>query len=107
MKYKEYRNKHKQLHRINGPAVVNEDGTKQYFHNGLRHRLRGPAIIHADGTKEYWVSNMRHKIDGPAVIHPDGKVEWWYWNNDITEVIEKVLKEKWHGRQESNPRGTL
>ena len=50
---KEYRNKHGNLHREDGPAYETSGGTKEWYMNGQRHRLDGPAVEYADGTK-YW-----------------------------------------------------
>ena len=43
------------LHRENGPAIENADGSKLWYQNGKRHRLDGPAIEHANGYKEYYI----------------------------------------------------
>lgn len=44
------------------------------------HRVNGPAIIWKDGTKEWWVEGKRHRIDGPAIIHSGREEEWWIDN---------------------------
>lgn len=57
-------NRHKNLLHRNGdiPAVINSDGTMQWFKNGKRHR---------DG-------------DRPAVIYNTGNMEWWENGNLVT-----------------------
>jgi hypothetical protein len=50
------------------------------------HRDRGPAVIQKNGTLEYYYEGKRHRIDGPAVIVPSSGLEQ-YWINGI--VFEK------------------
>lgn len=42
------------LHREDGPAAINEYGSKFWLKNGKLHREDGPAIEYSDGTKEWW-----------------------------------------------------
>jgi len=65
------------LHCDWGPAVIYEDGTQEWYCEGLLHRIGDPAVIHSDGTKEWWVEGLRHRTDGPAVIRSDGTKEWY------------------------------
>ena len=44
---------------------------------GLRHRLDGPAVICNHGTKEWWQNGELHRLDGPAKQWPSGKKEWY------------------------------
>lgn len=47
-------------HRIGGPAVINRDGTEEYYERGVRHRANGPAVVYTDGRPpEYWVNGRR------------------------------------------------
>ena len=66
-----------QLHRENGPAREDADGTKFWFRNGFLHREDGPAFEHADGTKVWYTDGDLHRDDGPAIEHVDGTKEWW------------------------------
>jgi hypothetical protein len=52
---KEWRNEDGDLHRLDGPAIEWEDGTKQWRVNGKLHRLDGPAVEFADGYKIWWI----------------------------------------------------
>ncbi|HNC55211.1 MAG TPA: hypothetical protein PLP33_07195 [Leptospiraceae bacterium] len=45
-------------HRVNGPAIIWKDGTKEWWINGKRHRTNGPAIIHSGGEEEWWIDNI-------------------------------------------------
>jgi len=71
------------LHRDDGlPAVIDIDGTKEWWFNGKKHRDNGePAIIRTNGTKEWWVNGNRHRENGPAVIRTNGTKEWWVNGN--------------------------
>lgn len=39
-----FRNENGQIHRLDGPAMIDTDGTKRYFVNGELHREDGPAV---------------------------------------------------------------
>ena len=54
-----YYDKDNQLHRTDGPAVIWADGTKCWYHNGLRHRTDGAAVEWADGAKEWYANGVR------------------------------------------------
>lgn len=104
-----YSNKGK-LHRLDGPAIVEVDGSKHWYvdgvcHrvggpaiervlggtevwcvNGKRHRLDGPAVEYTeDGSKEWWVNGQQHRLDGPAVERVDGDNEWWVNDKEYSE----------------------
>ena len=73
----EYYNKEGQLHRVDGPAVIRENGTQIWYINGQRHRTDGPAYIRQKGTKIWYFNDNMHRKDGPAIILPNGTQEWW------------------------------
>lgn len=66
-----------ELHRMDEPAIIDSNGTEEYWQYGQRHRVNGPAVIHWNGTIEYWQNGLRHNRDGPAVIKTNGNVEYW------------------------------
>lgn len=49
-------NEHGRHHRVDGPAVVYDDGSNIWYVNGKRHRIYGPAIEDING-KKYWFIN--------------------------------------------------
>lgn len=55
----EYLNAHGQYHNIKDPAIVWDDGERQWRINGLLHREDGPACIMANGT-QYWYLDGCH-----------------------------------------------
>jgi len=46
--------------------VVHEDSVEFYNENVL-YRLNGPALIQADGIKQYWCNGFLHRLYGPAI----------------------------------------
>ncbi len=48
-----------ELHRLDGPAVEGEDGTKEWYQNGQLHREYGPAVEWSSGDKEWWINGKR------------------------------------------------
>lgn len=65
------------LHREDGPARIDADGSKEWHWNGLPHRIDGPALERADGYREWRLLGRLHRLDGPAIIDPNGGVEQW------------------------------
>lgn len=49
----------------------------EYTLRGKLHRIDGPAVLHADGTREWWVGGLLHREDGPAIEHADGSTDWY------------------------------
>ena len=78
-----YFNEHGQIHREDGPAVEDTDGTLWYINNEL-HRTDGPAIECADGTRSWWVNGQRHRTDGPAIEWTDGTFGWFLYDEQYT-----------------------
>jgi hypothetical protein len=58
---------------------------KACYENDLLHRLDGPAVVYADGTKEWWVFGVRHRLDGPAVEDPNGSSDYWVNGKQYSE----------------------
>jgi len=105
-------------HRLDGPAIMNEDGSEGWYINGLKHRFDGPAVTLADGSK-YWYFNgvlhredggpaieyhdgtkywyllgRKHRLDGPAVEKSTGTRQYWLFGFSMTkEVYEKMVSE--------------
>lgn len=46
--------------------------------NRFLHRTRDrPAVINCDGSLEWWYNGEKHRENGPAVIYLNGRLEWW------------------------------
>lgn len=61
-KYTIWTNEKMEFHREDGPAVVWENGCKNYYVNGKLHRLNGPAVITVtvEPPKIIWCVNGKH-----------------------------------------------
>lgn len=101
----EYRNTKGQLHnRKDMPAVIEPDGTKKWYRNGLLHRKYDrPAIICRNGDLSYYKKGKRHRRDDkPAMIQLDGKYLKYYKrgllhrDNDYPAVINKDRISAWY-----------
>ena len=102
---KEYKNELGQYHRIDGPAIEDSDGAKQWRINGKLHRTDGPAL--ENNYSKYWFINGKlHREDGPAIEYSSdfshshevstGDKSWYL--NDIQygeeEFHQEVIKLK-------------
>lgn len=56
----EWRNQDGKLHRLDGPAMEWEDGSRSWFVNGQIHRLDGPAVEQSNGYKSWWIEDCRY-----------------------------------------------
>ena len=56
---------------------ITTDELLERYQNGELHRVNGPAVINADGTQEWYQHDKLHRDDGPAVIEADGTKEWY------------------------------
>ena len=65
------------LHRLDGPAVENLDGTNYWCKEGQLHREDGAAIEWRDGRKEWYLNGKLHRVDGAAIEWSNGTKEWW------------------------------
>ena len=74
------------LHRIDGPAVEDTDGTKHWYLDGKLHRVDGPAIEDADVEKQWFLNGKLHRIDGPACEYADGIKEWYLNDKELTQA---------------------
>jgi hypothetical protein len=52
-------------------------GDKVYFLNRKIHRENGPAVKDINGTKEWYLNGRWHRIDGPAIEYADGTFRWY------------------------------
>lgn len=73
-----WNNKEGQLHRVDGPAIIDKDGRNTWYLNNLIHREGGPAHSNLHGYEEWYNQGKRHRTDGPAVVA--GKRREYYVN---------------------------
>ncbi len=80
-----YKNEYDILHRLNGPAVIRANGSKEWFVNGKMHREDGPAIENSNGYKCYVVNGNIHNLKGPAVVGANGETEYWVNGRELSK----------------------
>jgi len=78
---KEWYNNAGELHRENDlPAVIFNDGSREWYMNGKVHRENDlPALIYKDGSKLWYnkAGKLHRENDLPAIIWADGSKEWY------------------------------
>lgn len=102
--HQEYRNLSGQLHRLDGPAVINPNQCELWVFKGKLHRTDGPVIEQNDGWSCWYQNGKRHRIDGPAYIDLTYNLQQWYFNGKLhrkagpaTEsVVDGVVKHHWY-----------
>ena len=99
-----WKDEHGELHRDDGPAVIDPDGTQRWYQHGKLHRDDGPAWIWPDGSQAWYQHGKWHRDDGPAVIRADG-TQYWYQRHklhrdDGPAVTEADGTQQWyqHGK---------
>lgn len=73
--------KNKRLHNQNGPAIIDDDGTLQWFINHKIHRLDGPAILYPTGEKKYFIDSFEYQEEN-------------YWNHPkvVENKFNKIME---------------
>ncbi len=72
-----WEDKRGRLHREDGPALINVDGTQEWQRHGELHRDDGPVVVKLDGTQGWYQRGYLHRDDGPAVVETDGTQTWY------------------------------
>ena len=72
--------------------MIFPDGRQWWCLDGQLHRVDGPAVIEADGHYEWYLHGERHRVDGPAVIFPDGPRYWYVQGHSLTETVEDWMQ---------------
>lgn len=60
-------------------------GNLYWLQKELLHREDGPAIVQVNGTRIWYQNDQRHRLDGPAIECADGTCEWWIDGEEYTE----------------------
>ena len=90
----EWTDKHGELHRDDGPAVIYQNGEQRWYQHGEPHREDGPAVIWLDGTRFWRQHGKQHRDDGPAIVRANGTQEWWWYGEAVTEEEHARLREQ-------------
>lgn len=61
-------NENNQLHRLDGPACIFNDGTEYWCRNGLYHRIGGPALEYLNGTKCWFLDGVEYSEEDYKVF---------------------------------------
>lgn len=77
------------------PAIINNDGSQEWWRHGLRHRDNDlPAIVKHTGHKAWFINGICHRNnDLPTEIYPDGTRIWIkngniHRDNDLPAIIK-------------------
>ena len=79
----EWRDRHGQLHRDDGPAAIWPNGNQAWYQHGQLHRDDGPAIIRPDGNQVWYQHGELHRDDGPAIDCPGQGQQFWYQHGEL------------------------
>jgi hypothetical protein len=72
-------------------TTIDDNGTKYWHKNGQLHREDGPAVVEPDGTEWWYRNGQLHREDGPAIIRSDG-TEYWFRNAQPCAKFEILLR---------------
>jgi len=75
--------------------VIDTDGSKFWYLNGVKHREDGPAIEWSDGSKFWWLNDVLHREDGHAIEWADGKKEWYLNGKQLVHPEEFLTMDAW------------
>jgi len=56
-----WRNKKREIHRLDGPAIEFSNGDKHWQQDDKLHRLDGPAVDRANGEKHWYKNDIIYK----------------------------------------------
>jgi len=79
-----YYNDKGKFHRLDGPAIEREDGSKEWWVNNSLHRENGPAIEYSSGQKIWYFKGKRHRLNGPAISLIEHN-EWWIYGSNYSK----------------------
>ena len=69
------------------------DGNLQWYKDDKLHREDGPAIMNKNGTRAWAYRGEFHRTDGPAVIFSNGDIDWFVHGEKLDKAqIAEGLK---------------
>jgi hypothetical protein len=83
-------------------SIVYINGIPEELNGGIAkcsgmniHREDGPAVIYDSGTKEWWINGKRHRTDGPAIEYRSGFKSWYLKGrkHSYEEFLRRLSKE--------------
>ena len=71
---------------LSGSIVTDSHGTVKYLNrHGQLHRTAGPAVIHPNGTESWYQYGKRHRVGGPAIVFSNGVCAWFLNGEKLNE----------------------
>lgn len=64
-------------HRVDGPAMINNDGTMLWFRNNKNTNDNGPCLIMANGSIQFRKDGVLDHERLPSIIKEDGTLIWY------------------------------
>ena len=102
-----YRDFDDKLHRDGGPAIIQPDGTEEWYQHGRLHREDGPAFTDPNGNEFwYWKGRLHRDNDLPAVERANGDSEWYRYGRQHRENGRPDI-ERANGDSEWHVKGKL
>jgi hypothetical protein len=65
-----------ELMRLTPNIIYRNNGTKEYYKDGLLHREDRSAIEYPNGSKSWYINGLLHREDGPAIQEWTGEKRW-------------------------------
>ena len=75
----------RKLHREDGPAVIADNGDKEWWINGKLHRLDGPAII--THKLQYYCIDGYHLFKEDFEVHP--KRQKYLFEQELEKILNQ------------------
>lgn len=79
-----------------------------WYRYGRLHRVDAPAIEDQQGRREWYLYGQRHRESGPAVLVPPKEVQWWLHGVRIDlEPEARDRLERWHEAEAAYERSLM
>ena len=65
------------MYLLMGGVVLNHNGSIRWSLNGSLHRIGGPASVDDSGRKGWYKNGYYHRLGGPAIIFENGEEAWY------------------------------
>ena len=86
---KTFSSKERIPNKFTGTCKTVDDGILHWYKEGQLHRIDGPAIIQKGWRKIWYQHNHIHRLDGAAVEWDDGHKTWYVHGTNYTEEQHK------------------
>lgn len=76
--------KNNELKKPRNGSYIGVLGSQIWYKDGQVHRENGPAVINIDGVY-YYINNKIHRVDGPAAIYKNGTKFYYLWGEQFSK----------------------